>query len=60
MYDTFPSEAVVGLKRTIFTVHKDVGVAELCAIVYEPSGIECPIAFPFDVRLSTCDDTAGE
>ena len=50
----------MGLERTIFTVHKDVGVAELCAIVYEPSGIDCPIDFPFDVRLSTWDDTAGE
>ena len=53
----------MGLEQTIFTVQEDVGVVELCAIVYEPSGIdcaECPIAFPFDVRLSTRDDTAGE
>ena len=57
---TFLSEAVVGLERTIFTVQEDVGVVELCAIVYEPSGIDCPIDFPFDVRLSTWDDTAGE
>ena len=57
---TFSSEAVVGLERTIFTVQEDVGVVELCAIVYEPSGIDCPIDFAFDVRLSTWDDTAGE
>ena len=60
IYDVFPSEAVVGLERTIFTLQEDVGVVELCAIVYEPSGINCPIAFPFNVRLSTWDDTAGE
>ena len=59
-YNIFPSEAVVGLERTIFTVQEDVGVVELCAIVYEPSGIDCSIAFPFDVYLSTWDDTAGE
>ena len=50
----------MGLERTIFTVQEDVGVVELCAIVYEPSGINCPIAFPFNVRLSTWDDSAGE
>ena len=50
----------MGLEQTIFTVQEDVGVVELCAIVYEPSGINCPIDFPFDVRLSTWNDTAGE
>ena len=50
----------MGLERTIFTVQMNVGVVELCAIVYEPSGIDCPIDFPFDVHLSTSDDTAGE
>ena len=50
----------MGLERTIFNVQEDVGVVELCAIVYKPSGIDCPIDFPFDVRLSTRDDTAGE
>jgi hypothetical protein len=50
-------EAVVGLEQTIFTVPEDVGVVELCAIVYEPN-CTCPIAFPFNVSLSTWDDTA--
>ena len=50
----------MGLEQTIFTVQEDVGVVELCAIVFGPSGIECPIAFAFDIRLSTWDDTAGE
>ena len=60
IFTSYPSEAVVGLERTIITVQEDVGVVELCAIVYEPSGIDCPIAFPFDVHLSTWDGTAGE
>ena len=50
---------VVGLEQTFFSVLEDVGVMELCARVYEPN-IECPIAFPFDIHLSTRDDTAGK
>ena len=37
---------------------EDVGVVEVCAIVYSPT-IDCPIAFPFDVGLSTSDGSAG-
>ena len=38
-------------------VTETVGLIEVCAIVYDPL-IECPIAFPFEVILSTIDDTA--
>ena len=55
---TFTSEAVVGLEKTIYSVFEDGGVVEVCAIVYSPT-IDCPIAFPFDVSLSTSDRTAG-
>ena len=55
---TFTSEAVVGLERTFYSVSEDVGVVEVCAIVYSPT-IDCPIAFSFDVSLSTSDNTAG-
>ena len=55
---TFISEAVVGLERTIHSVSEYVGVLELCAIVYSPS-VDCPIEFPFDVSLSTSENTAG-
>ena len=34
-------------------------MVELCAVVYEPNK-ECPITFPFDVSLSTRDNTAGK
>ena len=50
---------MVDLEQTIRIVSEDVGVVELCAVVYEPD-IECPIKFPFDVSLSTRDDTAGK
>ena len=52
------AEAVVGLEKTIYSVSEDVGVVEVCAIVYSPT-IVCPIAFPFDVSLSTDDGSAG-
>ena len=53
--------AVVGLERTFYSVSEDVGVVEVCAIVYQPdSGITCPITFPFDVSLSTLDGSAGK
>ena len=52
--------AVVGLERTFYQIMEGVGVVEVCAIVYQPDGgITCPIAFPFDVSLSTFDGTAG-
>ena len=50
--------AVVGLERTLYQVSEDVGVVEVCAIVFSPSS-PCPIAFPFNVRLSTDDGSAG-
>ena len=48
----------MGLEKTIYSVFEDVGVVEVCAIVYSPN-IVCPVAFPFDVSLSTSDRTAG-
>ena len=46
--------ALVGLKETIYSDTDGDGVVELCAVVYEPN-IECPIAFPFNISLSTSD-----
>ena len=51
--------AVVGLERTLYSVAEDVGVVEVCAIVYSPT-IDCPITFPFNVSLSTIDGSAGK
>ena len=53
-----PTVAVLGLEQ-IYSVPENVGVVELCARVSDPI-IECPIEFPFDVRLSTSDNTAGK
>ena len=50
--------AVVGLERTFYQVSEDVGVVEVCAVVYSPSGA-CPITFPFNVVLSTSEDAVA-
>ena len=44
---------------TFYNVSEDVGVVEVCAIVYSPD-IPCPISFPFIVALRTRDGTAGK
>ena len=58
LFIIFPA-AVVGLEETLYHVSEDVGVVEVCAIVYSPN-IACPIAFPFNVTLTTANDTASE
>ena len=37
---------------------EDEGMVEVCAIVTSPD-IMCPIEFPFQVNLSTTNETAG-
>ena len=51
--------AVVGLDPTLFDVSENVSHVQLCAVVSEPD-ITCPIKFPFEVELSTSDETAGK
>ena len=43
---------------TSYLFSEDVGVQEICAIVYEPTG-NCPIDFAFVVDLETNIGTAG-
>ena len=38
---------------------EDAVFVELCAIVYQPTGLACPIDLEFDVTLSTDDSTAS-
>ena len=52
--------AVVGLEQTVIRViEEETGDVELCVSVTFPV-IDCPIEFPFEVRLSTSDGTAGK
>ena len=48
----------MGLETTLYTVLENVGVVEVCTIVYSPS-VFCPISYPFEVTFSTDDGTAG-
>ena len=51
----------MGLEMTSTTVMEDVGRVEVCVAVFTPNSMfPCPIAFPFAVRLTTGDITAGE
>ena len=49
----------MGLEKIFLQVIEDVGVVDLCIVVHSPF-ITCPIPFPFHVRLSTGDGTAGK
>ena len=49
----------VGLEQTFFREMENVGVIELCVIVFEPD-LECPIKFPFQVQLYTIERSAGK
>ena len=56
----FPLDAVVSLEMTSYEVMENVGVVEVCATVSVSNGnITCPIDLPFNVSLSTADDSAG-
>ena len=45
------------MERTHYFALENVGAAEVCAVVKNDR--ECAVAFPFDVRFSTEDDSAG-
>ena len=49
----------MGLERTIYTALEDQGEVQLCAVVYQPSGVDCPITFSFDLQIDTNDSSAG-
>ena len=51
--------ATVGLEQILFREMEDVGVIELCAVVFGPD-IHCPIKFPFNVHLYTAAGTASK
>ena len=48
----------MGLERTFYAEFDNVSLVEVCTLVHSPN-TSCPISYPFNVRLSTEDDTAG-
>ena len=55
----YSAAAIVSLERTFYQASEDVGTVEVCASVLSPV-IDCPIEFPFDVRLTITNDSAGK
>ena len=55
------TDAGVGFEKTMYHVSEDTshGVVEICAVVYTANDIDCPIKFPFNVRLTTSGKNAG-
>ena len=53
-----PTDAVVSLEGSTYTVAESHGTVEVCVRVASPSG-SCPIRMPFSVSISTRDRTAG-
>ena len=53
------SVAVVGLNGTFYQVSENKSMIKVCATIYHPT-IDCPIGFPFHVRLTTTNDSAGK
>ena len=49
---------MVGLEGTVYTVSEDVGTVKVCALASSLNN-SCPVAFSFNVRLSTHDESAG-
>ena len=52
---------MVGLEKTLYYVEENdpEGVVEVCIIVYRASNNNCPISFPFDVRIATVEESEG-
>ena len=49
---------MVSLELKLYNISEDVGVVEVCTVVN--TMIDCPITFPFDVKLKTLDGSAGK
>ena len=56
-FSSYP-EAVVGLERTSYTVPESDEVVEIC-INAAGANTDCPSSDPFQLTLSTADQTAG-
>ena len=53
--------AVVGLEKTFYTVAEENLMIDVCVVVKNPEDEdeECPVAFFFDLVVSTVNGSAG-
>ena len=49
---------IVGLNKTSYYVDEETGIVTVCAEVMEHK-IDCPVGFPFNVKIQTFDDSSG-
>ena len=47
--------AVVGFEETSYEVQRSEGVVQVCAIVFTPENVSCPITFDFSLLISIDD-----
>ena len=48
----------MGLERTTYTVKENDLHLNVCVVVYDPTGIECPVVLPFVLRFTDTQGTA--
>ena len=54
------SEAVLGIDMPTSTVYEDIDmIAEVCVVVREPIGLDCPIVYPIDFVVEVNNGTAS-
>ena len=49
---------MVGLEQTSLTVSENVGMVEICTVIFFPDD-PCPTEFPFELMIVTVSGTAG-
>ena len=49
---------MVGFERTVADVEEDLGMVQVCVSIFTPI-VECPVAFPFELIITTSDGNAG-
>ena len=54
----FVTEAVVGFERSVIG-GEDQGMVQVCVNIFTPN-VSCPVAFPFELIITTSDGTAGK
>ena len=53
--------ATVGFQNTVYTLSSGQSSVSVCVTVHRPTGTDCPIQFPFDMRFQLVgDDTNGK
>ena len=47
------------MESAVYQVSEDGGSVEVCAVIWSPPGVVCPVNFSISVTVTTSDETAG-